>query len=126
MLGLRHRPLWIVLSFAILLAVVWGSLQTTVDFVLPTDGFDKVEHFGAYLLLAVWFTGLFRRRQYWLVAASLVALGLSLEFLQYLMQAGRMADAYDMAANTAGVGAGLVLALTATGGWALKVESWLR
>jgi VanZ family protein len=126
MLALRHRPLWIVLSLAIVLAVVWGSLQNTFGLPLPADGIDKVEHFGAYLLLAVWFTGLFRRRQYWWVALSLLALGLSLECLQYLMQSGRMADAYDMAANTAGVGAGIVLALTTTGGWAQKFESWLR
>jgi hypothetical protein len=41
------------------------------------------------------------------------------------MQAGRMGDPYDMAANTAGVAAGLLLAVAATGGWAQKVERWL-
>ncbi len=41
-----------------------------------------------------------------------------MEVGQYVMQAGRMADAYDMAANTAGVAAGLLLAALLTGGWA--------
>ena len=45
---------------------------------------------------------------------------------QYVMQAGRTADVYDMAANTAGVAAGLLLAALLTGGWAQRIESWLR
>ncbi len=45
---------------------------------------------------------------------------------QYLMQAGRTADVYDMAANAAGVAAGLLLAALLTGGWAQRIESWLR
>jgi hypothetical protein len=37
-----------------------------------------------------------------------------------------MGDPLDMAANTAGVAAGVSLALLLTGGWAQKIESWLR
>ena len=36
-----------------------------------------------------------------------------------------MGDPYDMAANTGGVVAGLVLACLATGGWAERLEAWL-
>jgi VanZ family protein len=90
------------------------------------QGFDKVEHFGSYLLLAVWFTGLIARKRWWLVAATLLLLGAVMEAGQYLMQAGRTADAHDMAANTAGIAAGLLLAALLTGGWAQRIESWLR
>ena len=60
-----------------------------------------------------------------MVAAGLLALGLSMEIAQFVMQAGRMGDPYDMAANTGGVAAGLVVACVATGGWAERLEAWL-
>ena len=41
------------------------------------------------------------------------------------MHAGRTGDPDDMAANTAGYSAGLLLALALTGGWAQRVEAWL-
>ena len=124
MLNLRYRRLWIVASVALVLGVVWGSLQNVVGG--PSiQGFDKIEHFGTYMFLAVWFTGLCMRPRWWLVGVGLLGLGLSIEVGQYLMRAGRIADAYDMAANIAGVLAGLLLASVLTGGWAQRVESWL-
>ena len=112
------------MSVALVALVVWGSLQTAFD-AGGLHGFDKYQHFGTYLFLAAWFTGLVGRPRYWLVVAGLLGLGLAMELGQFAMQAGRMGDPYDMAANTAGVVAGLALALWATGGWAQKVERWL-
>jgi VanZ family protein len=124
MLPLRYRAFWIAASVALVALVVWGSLQTV--FGGPSlHGFDKVQHFSAYLFLAAWFTGLYARPQWWRIVAGLLGLGLAMEVSQYLMQAGRMGDPYDMAANTAGVAAGVGLALLLTGGWAQKIESWL-
>ena len=125
MLNLRFRPFWIAASAILVLVVVWGSLQNSLGGAMPL-GFDKVEHFGTYLFLAVWFTGLFTRPRWWTVAVTLLALGAAMEAGQYLMQAGRSADFYDMAANTAGVAVGLWLAAVLTGGWAQRIESWLR
>ncbi len=125
MLNLRYRPFWIAASVVLVLGVVWGSLQSAFGGEVP-QGFDKVEHFATYLLLAVWFTGLFARPRWWMVAVTLLILGAAMEAGQYLMQAGRTADVYDMAANTAGVAAGLLLAALLTGGWTQRIESWLR
>jgi VanZ family protein len=125
MLNLRYRPIWIAASFVLVLGVVWGSLQTALGGEVP-QGFDKVEHFGTYLFLAVWFTGLIARQRWWMVATALLILGAAMEAGQYLMQVGRTADVYDLAANTAGVAAGLLLAAMVTGGWAQRIESWLR
>ena len=125
MLELQHRPFWIATSAVLVLGVVWGSLQTALGGAVP-QGFDKVEHFSTYLFLAVWFTGIFARPRWWLVVAALLALGASMEAGQYLMCAGRTADVYDMAANTAGITTGLLLAALLTGGWAQRIESWLR
>ena len=124
MIPLRHRRHWIAISVALVGAIVYSSL--TPDLVLPTpDGFDKVEHFTAYCGLAVWFTGLYPRARYWQVVSGLLALGLGVEVAQGVMQLGRSAEPLDMAANAAGVGVGLLLALALTGGWARRVESWL-
>lgn len=125
MLHLRYQSFWIAASAVLVLGVVWGSLQTSLDADVP-QGFDKVEHFSTYLFLAVWFTGLFARPRWWLIVATLLALGAAMEAAQYVMQAGRSADIYDMVANTAGVAAGLLLAAMLTGGWAQRIESWLR
>jgi VanZ family protein len=121
MLTLRYRRYWILLSVALVAVVVWGSLQTAFD-AGGLQGFDKYQHFGTYLVLAAWFTGLVGRSRYWLVVTGLLALGLAMEIAQFAMQAGRMGDPYDMVANAAGVAAGLALALWVTGGWAQKVE----
>jgi len=125
MLNLRYRPFWIVASLVLVLGVVWGSLQTAFGGEVP-QGFDKVEHFSTYMFLAVWFTGIFARPRWWMVVIALLALGASMEAGQYIMRAGRTADVYDMAANTAGVTAGLLLAAVLTGCWAQRIESWLR
>jgi glycopeptide antibiotics resistance protein len=59
------------------------------------------------------------------VAAGLLALGVLIEVLQWVMNLGRSAEALDVLANTLGVGVGITIALLATGGWALRLESWL-
>jgi VanZ family protein len=124
MIPLRHRRLWLAISVALVGVILYGSL--TPNLPLPTPGgFDKVEHFTAYFVLAVWFTGLYPRARYWQVVAGLLALGLAVEIAQGVMQLGRSAEFFDMVANAAGVGVGLLLALALTGGWARRVESWL-
>lgn len=124
MIALRYRSAWIVASVLLVVVVVWGSLQTSVQ-TAPMGGFDKVEHFGTYAVLAVWFTGFAQRGRYWLVALALLALGFAMEIAQFAMQAGRVAEPLDMAANAAGVALGVVIALFGTGGWVQKVEAWL-
>jgi VanZ family protein len=124
MIALRYRTGWIVASALLVLLVIWGSLQTSVQ-TSPMGGFDKFEHFGTYTVLAVWFTGFASRSRYWVVALALIALGLAMEVAQFAMQAGRVAEPLDMAANTAGVALGVLVAIFGTGGWVQKVEAWL-
>ena len=124
MLQLSRRRLWIALSLVLLAAVVFASLQPNPGPPVPA-GFDKVEHLAAYILLALWFTGLVARGRYWLVALGLLALGLLIEVLQWRMNLGRAAEGLDMLANALGVGVGIAIALQATGGWAPRLETWL-
>jgi VanZ family protein len=124
MIALRYRTAWVVASALLVLLVIWGSLQTTVQTV-PQGGFDKVQHFGTYAMLAVWFTGFAQRSRYWLVAVALLALGLAMEIAQFTMQAGRVAEPLDMVANAAGVALGVLVAVLGTGGWVQKADAWL-
>jgi len=125
MIPLRHQSFWIAMSAVLVAAIVYASL--TPDLSLPVPGnLDKVEHFATYCGLAVWFTGLYPRSRYWMVVTGLLVLGLGLEVAQGVMQLGRSAESLDMAANAAGVGVGLLLALSLTGNWARRVELWLK
>lgn len=124
MLTLAYRRWWVLASVALVAFVVYGSLSAPGPTALP-GGVDKVEHFAAYLFLAVWFTGLYPREHYWTLALALAGLGLAMELLQYAMHLGRDAAPLDMAANVAGVAAGMALASVVTGGWAQRAEAWL-
>jgi VanZ family protein len=119
------RPLpWLAVTVALVVAVVYGSLASTPALAVP-GGLDKLQHFGVYLVLALWFTGLFRRVYYAWIALALLVLGLALELLQLMMQQGRYAEPLDVGANALGIVAGVALALWQTGGWASRVEAWL-
>ena len=82
---------------------------------------DKVMHAAAYFALMVWFAGFYRRGLHPLVAVVLIGLGLVLDLAQRLTET-RSFDWYDVAMNSAGVGAGLVLSLLLLGGWCQWVE----
>jgi VanZ family protein len=124
MLPLRHRGLWIALSVLLVVGVVYGSLQPDFGPDVPAN-FDKLEHFSAYLGLSLWFTGLFTRSRFWIVAAALVAFGLAIEVAQDAMNLGRSAEVLDMAANVLGVTLGLAIAFRWSGEWARRFEAWL-
>ena len=125
MLPLANAPAWIVASVLLIVGVLYVSLAPlAVPADLPTN-FDKIEHAVAYVFLALWFTGLVARPRYWLVVVALVILGLAIEFLQAAMPFGRQGDPWDVVANVAGSGIGILLARRLTGGWALRAEAWL-
>jgi VanZ family protein len=124
MLPLNHKRLWIAASALLVAGVIYGSLSPAPALAVPGN-LDKIEHFSSYLILAVWFTALYPRSRYWLVAVALLALGLTMELMQHIMALGRFADPRDMVANAAGVLLGSVLAVVATGGWVRKVDAWL-
>jgi len=126
MLPLLRRRAWVVASALLVTMVVVASLVPSGSMpVPPVRGFDKVEHFVAYALLAAWFAGIYPRSRYLRIAIWLTALGAAIEILQQAMGLGREGDPFDLMADIAGIGAGLLLAATATGGWALRLESWL-
>ncbi len=120
MLPLRLPKLWSVLGWLLVAGVVVGSLIPG-QVLQAVDVDDKTMHAGAYLVLMVWFAGFYRRAFYPVIAFVLLSLGLGLDFLQAFTET-RSFDWVDIAANSVGVGAGLVLSLLLLGGWCQWVE----
>jgi VanZ family protein len=92
--------------------VTWATLTPSPPGAFVAGG-DKLAHVLAYLVLALWFGGLFGGRERVVSALALAALGVALEFLQ---QAGgvRQLELRDMLANGFGV----------LSGWALSRHPW--
>lgn len=130
MLPLRHARLWRVLSFLILASVLLATLaplhwlfdnnQSSLSW-LPFA--DKWMHAATFAFLMLWFSGLFQKHRYWLIAAALLLLGAFVELCQ-LQVSYRTAEWNDMLANTAGIIAGLAVAVAGLGGWGLRMEDW--
>lgn len=99
------RRFWLVAGWAWVALIIWGSLTPSPPDIEPSIfGFDKVEHFGAYLLITAWFAAAYPRRMRWFALAFAVLGGL-IEILQGYT--GRDAEWLDWAADCAGVAAGL-------------------
>ncbi|HZL94375.1 MAG TPA: hypothetical protein VFB99_12045 [Vicinamibacterales bacterium] len=120
MLPLRYPKVWFALGCTLVSGVVIGSLVPG-DVVDVVSFNDKLMHAGSYLVLMVWFAGLYRRGLYPLVGAALLALGVGIDLLQGLT-ATRHMDIYDMVANFVGILAGLVLSVLFFEGWCQRLE----
>jgi VanZ family protein len=124
MLPLRYPRLWLTLGWTAVVFAIVVSLAPISQ--LPQPGVsDKTEHFIAYLLLTLWFAGIYPRSRYWIIGIGLCVMGVLIEFAQGAMRFGRQADIMDVLANSTGIVAGLVLSLLLLGGWAQRIESLL-
>ena len=111
----------LVLAFALMPAVwFWDDKGGALDWLQNSD---KLLHMSTFTLLALWFSGQYRRASYLRVAVGLLLFGALIEFCQYLV-GYREADWFDMAANTVGIVLGLGVAIAGLGGWSLRVEDW--
>jgi VanZ family protein len=107
--ALKFRPLWLVLGWCLVVAIVYLSVGHTSVAPNVTGG-DKIGHFIAYGVLSLWFLQLFRRpRQRAGACVALVALGVSLECVQAALPY-RTFEVMDMLANTCGVALGWLAA----------------
>lgn len=123
MLPLRFPRLWLSLGWiAVTLAIV-VCLVPSSQLPQPPNLSDKSEHFIAYLLLSVWFAGIYTRSRYWLIAVGLAVMGVLIEFAQSAMRYGRQGDIMDVIANCSGIVAGLLLCWMGLGAWIQWLES---
>ena len=99
-------PRIVTFGFAVTV-LLWLSLAPTQD--LPTITFwDKAEHALAYLVLTGLGLVLFPRRAL-TVVVGVLALGVTIEFLQAAMDVGRQGDWRDVAANSVGVAGAVIV-----------------
>lgn len=126
LLPLRHGRAWLVISWTIVAIAVIFCLLPMNRLPLPSSLNDKMEHTVAYVLLSLWFAGIYPRSRYPIIAISLFFMGVGIEFAQGAMHLGRQADFRDVIANSSGIVVGLMLAFVGLGGWAQWVESWVR
>jgi VanZ family protein len=126
LLALRHPRLWLVSGWILVILAIISSLVPAHE--LPKLGGinDKTEHIVGYLVLSLWFAGIYPKSRYPLIGFALLIMGISIEALQGAMHVGREADLRDVYANTIGTVSGLTVALAWLGGWAMRVESLTR
>lgn len=122
MLPLRYPWVWWVLGWLLVASVAVGSLIPGSW--VPVPGFsprDKLLHAGSYLILMVWFSGLYRRERHIIIALLLLVLGFALDVAQSATPT-RVFDLHDVAANAGGILVGLLLARFVFVRWCQRVE----
>lgn len=122
MLPLRFGKLWLLAGWLGVFGAMAASLSPSSPPV-PFTFDDKLAHGLIYLVLMLWFAGIYKRQRYLVIAAALFGLGIALELLQ--ARIGRERSGFDMLANLTGILVGLALAWRAFGGWCMKLEDWL-
>jgi VanZ family protein len=123
MLPLRYRWWWLgagVAALVIILALALAPLTTR----LPIIQGDKVAHALAFMLLTIWFSGVFAPRVAPQLTAALLGYGVLIEILQSFMPY-RSADPYDVLSDLVGISAGWLLASVGLRHWCGRVEALL-
>jgi len=131
MLPLRHTRRWQIASLIILLIVLVATLMPAVWYwddrfkaLSWFQGVDKWFHGITFLVLSIWFTGLYRKRSYWKIGIGLLLFGLVIEACQRMVSY-RTAEWLDVGADAIGIILGLVIGAVGIGGWCLRVEERL-
>lgn len=119
--ALRYRRLWFGAGMAIALVVAVLSLMPGRH-VPDVNVSDKIKHFAAFAMLAFWFGSILVRRDLAWAVLALLAFGGLIELAQEAMPWGRRAEWGDVVADGIGIAAGVALAFTPLGRWALWFE----
>ena len=125
-LPLRYSKGWLVVGWLLVVIVTILSLLPGSSLPEVPTGVDKLEHAIAYGGLTLWFTGIYPRSRYITIAVALLALGAAIEWAQGAMHLGRSRDLLDVIANSVGIVSGIVVSLIWLGGWAQRLEDWMR
>lgn len=118
----KLRTVWLVLGTLWIATVFYISLTPNPPDPVRFLNVDKLEHALTYCLLMLWFAQVYQaRKQRMHIALALVAMGVTMEFLQE-MTGYRSFEYADMLANATGVGLGWVWASTAAGNMGSALE----
>jgi VanZ family protein len=118
---LRYRRLWFVVGLILAGIIAYVCLVPGKD--LPeVHLWDKLEHWLAFVALALWFGCVVVRRDIVWLALGLLAFGGLIELLQSWMSLGREGDIKDLVADALGIATGLLLAVSPLG----RLAPWLE
>ncbi len=121
-----RKTWWLAGGWLLVAVVVYLSLAPQPPEVLPLSASDKFKHCLAYGTLSLWFCQIYMQvRQRAMVVAALIALGITLEFLQG-WSGYRTFEIADMVANGIGAVLGLFLVHTPLGRSLLWLEKLFR
>jgi glycopeptide antibiotics resistance protein len=121
MLALRHGRTLLVVGWLLIAAIVFGSLTSKgadIRFLFS----DKVRHLSSYLILMVYFSGLYPRERHPMLALAFFLLGAMLEVLQGTLTTTRHMDVLDLTANTLGIVLGFVFARLGLAQWPRLID----
>lgn len=119
--GLNHGRLWLVLGWiSVMLALMVNLMPGSTMHSVEVN--DKLAHVFGYVLLTLWFCGIYPRTRYWVIALGFLGMGILVEILQGAMHMGRSADFNDVIADVIGIGIGLSLAAAGLSQWPRWVE----
>jgi len=120
---LRHPRAWLALWWLAVVLVFVACLVPAPELPSVPRGFDKLEHFLAFFLLAASAVQLYAtRRALWYAALGLLALGIAIELAQYAFTASRSMDPRDVLADALGVAAGFAIARTPLRDLLLRID----
>ncbi len=101
---------WILATLLWAGSIAWLSLIPSPPQIHGILGWDKLQHAGAYGLLSLLVAqtlyslpGSKTAKAWWYAGLSTVSFGGLMEILQFVMQAGRTAEWWDLAADALGV-----------------------
>jgi hypothetical protein len=121
MLDLRHGRTLLVIGWMLIAIIVVGSLTPAgvdVRFLLS----DKVRHLTSYLVIMVYFSGLYPRERHLMLALAFFLMGAMLELLQGALTMTRHMDFIDLTANTLGIVLGFVFARLGLAQWPRLID----
>ncbi|HEU4781144.1 MAG TPA: VanZ family protein [Steroidobacteraceae bacterium] len=118
------QRLWWTLGALLVVAAIVICLVPLPDVPSPFEWNDKTSHLVGHGALSIYFAGLVPRSSWWKIFVFLLVLGVSIEFAQHYMRAGRHGDARDVLANSAGAAFGLLVARLGLARWP-DFAAWL-
>jgi VanZ family protein len=121
--ALRRTPVWLAIGWLLVATVIVLSL-IKLGVEVPGGQSDKLGHFLAYSTLLFWFAQIYSpARTRLVIAIALALMGVGLEIAQGFT-GYRTFEYADMAANTAGVIGGWLLAPPRTANVLMLFEQW--
>ena len=115
---------WWTLGALLVIAATIICLMPSTEMPHEFELNDKLSHVIGHGSLALYFSGLVPRRGWWKIFVFLLLFGISIEFAQYYMRAGRDGDPRDVIANSLGAVLGLLLGRIGVARWP-ELAAWL-